>query len=56
MTIEELKKYIEYAAPDLDVMILDRKTYNRLMLKAMTLNTISDKLRATYKLVDKAMK
>ena len=56
MTIGELRKYIEYAAPDLDVVVLDRKTYDRLMLKAITLNTISDKLRIASKLVDKAMK
>ena len=56
MTIAELRKYLEFAAPDLDVVILDRKTYDKLMLKAMTLNTISDKLRIASKLVDKAMK
>lgn len=56
MTIAELRKYIEFAAPDLDVVLLDRKTYDRLVLKAMTLNTISDKLRTASKLVDKAMK
>jgi hypothetical protein len=56
MTIEEVKKYLEYAEPDLDVVVLDRKTYDRLVLKAMTLNTISDKLRTASKLVDKAMK
>lgn len=56
MTISELKKYIEFAAPDLDVVVLDRKTYDRLMQKAMTLNAISDKLRIASKLVDKAMK
>ncbi len=56
MTIAELKKFLEFVAPDLDVVLLDRKTYDRLMLKAMTLNTISDKLRNASKLVDKAMK
>lgn len=56
MTIGELRKYIEYAAPDLDVVVLDRKTYDRLMQKAITLNAISDKLRFASKLVDKAMK
>lgn len=56
MTITDLRKYLEFAAPDLDVVLLDRKTYDRLILKAMTLNTISDKLRIASKLVDKAMK
>ena len=56
MTTSELKKYIEFAAPDLDVVVLDRKTYDRLMQKAMTLNAIADKLRISSKLVDKAMK
>lgn len=56
MTIGELKKYIDYAMPDLDVVVLDRKTYDRLMQKAMTLNAIADKLRISSKLVDKAMK
>ena len=56
MTIGELRKYIEYAMPDLDVVVLDRKTYDRIMRKAMTLDAISDKLRIASKLVDKAMK
>ena len=56
MTIGELKKYVEFAAPDLDVVVLDRKTYDRLIQKAMTLNTIADKLRISSKLVDQAMK
>ena len=56
MTIGELKKYIDYAMPDLDVVVLDRKTYDRLIQKAMTLNAIADKLRISSKLVDKAMK
>ena len=56
MTIGELKKYIDYAMPDLDVVVLDRKTYDRLMQKAMTLNAIADKLRISSKMVDKAMK
>ena len=56
MTISELRKYIEYAAPDLDVVVLDRKAYDRIMRKAMTLDAISDKLRIASKLVDKAMK
>ena len=56
MTIGELKKYIEFAGPNLDVVILDRKTYERLIQKAMTLNAIADKLRISSELVDKAMK
>ena len=49
MTIGELKKYIEFAEPDIEVVVLDRKTYDRLKQKAMALNTITDKLREVNK-------
>lgn len=56
MTTSELRKYIEYAMPDLDVVVLDRKTYDRIMRKAMALDAIADKLRIASKIVDKAEK
>lgn len=56
MKVKEVIKYLVEADPDLDVVVLDRKTYDRLVNKAMTLNAIADKLRNSSKLVDKAMK
>lgn len=56
MKIKEAIKYLIEADPDLDVVVIDRKTYDRLINKAMTLNAIADKLRNASKLVDKAMK
>ena len=56
MKIREAIKYLVEADPDLDVVIMDKKTYDRLINKAMTLNAIADKLRNSAKLVDKAMK
>ena len=55
MKVKEAIKYLVDADPDLDVVIMDRKTYDRLVNKAMTLNAIADKLRNSSKLVDKAM-
>ena len=49
MTIRELKKYLEYAEPDLDVVVLDRKTYDKLMSKVRVANVITDKLKIFLK-------
>lgn len=56
MKIKEAIKYLVDADPDLDVVIMDRKTYVHLINKAKTLNAIADKLRNSSKLADKAMK
>jgi hypothetical protein len=43
MKVKEAIKYLIDADPDLDVVVMDRKTYDRLINKAKTLNAIANK-------------
>lgn len=50
MTIAELSRYLPYAPNQNEEMVLlDRKTYERLLHKAKTLDDIKKYLREVYK-------
>ena len=49
MKIKELKNYLNYANPDLDVMLITRETYDRLMYKAKCLDKLKAYLYKVYK-------
>lgn len=54
MRAEEIAKYLLYTEPDLDLVVLDRKTYERLLKKAKTLDAIKDNMCELYKIVKRA--
>lgn len=54
MTIGELKKYLDYANPDLDVVVLDRKIFDRIMRKAKAFDKICNQVEDIHYEVMKA--
>ncbi len=54
MTIAELVRYLPYAPNQAqDVVVLDRKTYDRLLRKAKKLDEVLKHLRDIYKNTEK---
>lgn len=54
MQAAEIARYLLYTEPDLDLIVLDRKTYERLLKKAKTLDAIKDTMCDLYKIVKRA--
>lgn len=53
MKVKEVIKYIVDADPDLDVVVMDRKTYDHLVRKAKKFDEVLKHLRDTYKNAEK---
>lgn len=54
MRVDELVKYLSYAAPDTDLVVLTRETYERLMHKAKALDTIKINIQQIYKITERS--
>jgi hypothetical protein len=48
MTTGELANYLQYVNPNVDVVLLDREKYERLLEKAKALDAIKNDLRRIY--------
>ena len=48
MTTGELANYLQYANPNIEVVLLDREKYERLLEKAKALDAIKNDLRRIY--------
>ena len=44
MTIRDLVKYLQYANPNIEVVLLDRKKYERLLRKAKAFDKICNQI------------
>lgn len=53
MTTGDLAKYLQYADPKIEVVLLNRKKYERLLEKARALDAIKNDLRRIYNKVEK---
>lgn len=53
MRVKEVIKYLVDADPDLDVVVMDRKTYDRLLRKAKKFDEVLKHLRDAYKSAEK---
>lgn len=51
MQAAEIARYLSCAEPDLDLIVLDRKTYERLVKKAKIFDAIRDNVCDLYKIV-----
>ena len=49
----EAAEFLSYAYPDLDVVVLTRDKYERLLEKAKALDAIKNNLREVYKITAK---
>lgn len=53
MITGDLAKYLQYADPNIDVVLLTREKYERLLEKAKALDAIKNDLRRIYNKVEK---
>ena len=54
MRAADIAKYLTYAAPDTDLVVLTRDTYERLMRKAKALDTIKIDIQQIYKITERS--
>lgn len=52
-TTGDLAKYLQYVNPNIEVVLLDREKYERLLEKAKALDAIKNDLRRIYNKVER---